>query len=177
MAFDLSRNHFELFGLPVRFNVPLDQVDASYRDIQSQVHPDRFASASDAERRVSMQWATRVNEAYQTLKSPLKRATYLLEQRGMDVGAESNTAMPADFLMAQMEWREAVEEAANDGNVAALDELLRKLRGEMNAYYGELGHLIDEANDDDSAVKMVRKLMFLERLQSEIGDAIADMEG
>ena len=177
MAFDLSRNHFELFGLPARFDVPLDQVDVSYRNIQNEVHPDRFAHASEAERRVSMQWATRVNEAYQILKSPLQRATYLLELRGKDVGAESNTAMPADFLMAQMEWREAVEEAANDGDVDALDELLRKLRGEMNGYYRELGRLIDAANDDDSAVKTVRKLMFLERLQSEIGDAIADMEG
>ncbi len=177
MAPDLSLNHFALFGLPARFDVPLERLDVSYRDIQNQVHPDRFAHASEAERRVSMQWATRVNEAYQTLKAPLKRATYLLELRGMDLGAESNTAMPADFLMAQMEWREAVEEAANDRSVDALDELLRKLRGEMNAYYRELGHLIDVANEDDSAVKIVRKLMFLERLQSEIGDAIADMEG
>lgn len=177
MTLDPFLNHFELFGLPLRFDVPLDQVDVSYRDIQNQVHPDRFAHASEAERRVSMQWATRVNEAYQILKSPLKRATYLLELRGMDVGAESNTAMPADFLIAQMEWREAVEEAANDKSVDALDALLRQLRGEMNEYYSELARLIDVADDDDSAVKMVRKLMFLERLQSEIGDAIADMEG
>ena len=177
MALDLSLNHFELFGLPTRFDVPLDQVDVSYRNIQNQVHPDRFAHASEAERRVSMQWATRVNEAYQTIKSPLKRATYLLELRGMDVGAESNTAMPADFLMAQMEWREAVEEAASDRSVDALDALLRKLRGEMNEYYSELTRLIDVANDYDAAVQTVRKLMFLERLQSEIGDAIADIEG
>lgn len=177
MTFDLSQNHFELFGLPARFDVPLERVDASYRDIQGQVHPDRFAHSSDAERRVSMQWATRVNEAYQTIKSPLKRAIYLLEMRGIDLGVETNTAMPTDFLMAQMEWREIVEEAEANKNVDELDALLHKLRDEMAEHYGELERQIDVANDDHAAAQTVRKLMFLERLKSEIGDAIADMEG
>ncbi len=177
MALDLSANHFELFGLSVRFHVPLDRLDVSYRDIQNRVHPDRFAHASEAERRVSMQWATRVNEAYQILKSPLKRATYLLELRGMGVGAENNTAMPADFLIAQMEWREAAEEAAGGKRADELDQLLRKLRGEMNGHYRALEQQIDAANDYDAATQSVRKLMYLERLKSEIGDATADIEG
>lgn len=176
MALDLSRNYFELFGLPVRFDVPQARVDAAYRDIQSQVHPDRFAHASEAERRVSMQWATRVNEAYQTLKSPLKRATYLLELRGMDIGAESNTAMPAGFLMEQMEWREAVEEAQAGRDIDELDALLRRLRSEMRAHYAALGREIDESGDYDAATQTARKLMFLEKLQSEIGDALAELE-
>src|SRR5690606_38560514 len=131
----------------------------------------------DAERRLSMQWATRVNEAYQVLRSPLQRATYLLELHGMDVGAESNTAMPADFLMAQMEWREATEEAAASRSVEELDALLRRLRSEMREHYAELQQQIDVAKDYESAAQTVRRLMFLERLRSEIDDAIADIEG
>lgn len=176
MSLDLSRNHFELFGLPVCFDVPQERVDAAYRDIQAQVHPDRFANASEAERRVSMQWATRVNEAYQTLKSPLKRATYLLSLQGIDVGAESNTAMPAAFLMQQMEWREAVEEARASRSINELEDLLRRLRAEMREHYDGLRRQLDEARDWDAAALTARKLMFLEKLQSEIGDALAELE-
>lgn len=177
MSIDLSQNHFELFDLPVAFEIQQDRLDASYREIQSRVHPDRYAHSSDAERRLSMQWATRVNEAYQVLRSPLQRATYLLELHGMDVGAESNTAMPADFLMAQMEWREATEEAAASRSVEELDALLRRLRSEMREHYAELQQQIDVAKDYESAAQTVRRLMFLERLRSEIDDAIADIEG
>ena len=176
MALDLSRNHFELFGLPARFDVPQARIDGAYREIQAQVHPDRFAHAGEAERRVSMQWAARVNEAYQTLKSPLKRAVYLLELQGMDVGAERNTAMPAEFLMEQMEWREAVEEAEASRSVDALEALHARLRGEMRAQYAELGRLIDEVRDFEAATGLVRKLMLMEKLQSEIGDALAALE-
>jgi len=176
MSLNLGSNHFELFGLPARFDVPMDQVDAAYRRIQGEVHPDRFAHAGEAERRMSMQWATRINEAYQTLKSPLKRGIYLLELQGIDPGMESNTAMPADFLMEQMEWREAAEEAEDSADVEQLDELLRKLRADMKTHYGELEQQIDAARDWDGATQTVRKLMFLERLQRELNHAIADLE-
>lgn len=174
---NLSANHFELFGLPAQFALAGDVIDHSYRDMQSQVHPDRFANGSDAERRVSMQWATRVNEAYQTLKSPLRRATYLLELKGIDLGVENNTAMPADFLVTQMEWREAIEEAEAARDVDALEKLLLQSRGEMRRHYEELERQIDGAGDYAAAGANVRKLMFLEKLQSEIGEAIADIEG
>src|SRR6185503_1893686 len=123
-------------GLPVAYSVDPARLEASYRDLQSRVHPDRFAAGSEAERRVAMQWATRTNEAYRTLRDPLERARYLLHLRGYDTGEESNTAMPPDFLMQQMEWREAVAEALAHRDTAKLTELRMDLadhRAEMLA--------------------------------------------
>ncbi|MDB5918051.1 MAG: Fe-S protein assembly co-chaperone HscB, partial [Massilia sp.] len=114
------QNHFDLFQLPARFTIDVKALDAAYRDVQGQVHPDRFINATDAEKRVAMQWATRANEAYQTLKNPQKRARYLCELNGVDLQTESNTAMPMDFLMQQMEWREALGEARAAKDVDAL---------------------------------------------------------
>ncbi|MGP1677856.1 MAG: Fe-S protein assembly co-chaperone HscB [Burkholderiales bacterium] len=167
---NFQHNHFELFGLPQRFAVDLAQMDEAYRGIQSQVHPDRFVHAGDAERRASMQSATQVNEAYRTLKNPLARARYLLALQRVDVASESNTAMPAEFLLQQMHWREAVEEAANQP--AALAELERRLAREMRDEYAELERSLDSDGDYALAAGTVRKLMFLERLREEIGDAL-----
>src|SRR6266571_1995838 len=113
----LTSNHFELLGLEPVFALNADSLDSAYRDIQAKVHPDRYAHAGDAERRASMQMTTRVNEAYRTLKSPVRRAKYLLELNGVDVGFETNTAMPPEFLVEQMEIREKLEDARD---VAAL---------------------------------------------------------
>ena len=167
---NFHQNHFELFGLPQRFQLDLAQLDEAYRAIQSQVHPDRFVGASDAERRVSMQSATQVNEAYRTLKSPLARARYLLALQGVDVASESNTAMPAEFLMQQMQWRESVEDAAHQPD--ALAALARRLAGEMKDQYADLERCLDRQDDYAPAAESVRKLMFLERLREEIGDAL-----
>src|SRR5258708_40255863 len=109
MTVNLNQNHFELFGLPARFAVDAAALEARYHELQREVHPDRFAAASEAKRRVSMQLATRVNEAYQTLKSPLRRAVYILQLRGVDPKVETNTAMPSEFLMEQMSWRDRIE--------------------------------------------------------------------
>src|ERR1044072_9309025 len=114
------QSHFELFGLPIAFGLDQEALEKAYRDIQSQVHPDRFAHAGDAERRASLQWTTRVNEAYRTLKSPVQRGKHLLVLQGVDVAFETNTAMPTEFLMQQMELREKLEEAKD---AKALDEL------------------------------------------------------
>ena len=167
---NFQHNHFELFGLPQRFHLDLARMDEAYRGIQSQVHPDRFVHASDAERCASMQSATQVNEAYRTLKNPLARARYLLALQCVDVGNESNTAMPAGFLLEQMHWRESVEEAAN--RPEALAALARRLAGEMKDHYTELERRLDRDGDDALAAESVRKLMFLERLREEIGDAL-----
>src|SRR3990172_4334329 len=99
------QNHFDLFQLPQHFTIDVGALDVAYHEVQNRVHPDKFVSATDAEKRVAMQWATRANEAYQTLKNPLKRAAYLCELHGIDLQTESNTSMPAAFLMQQMEWR------------------------------------------------------------------------
>ena len=106
------QNHFDLFGLQPAFGVDEERLERAYREIQSRVHPDRYAHAGDAERRASLQWTTRVNEAYSTLKNPVQRASHILSLHGVDVAFETNTAMPADFLIQQMELRETLAEAA-----------------------------------------------------------------
>src|ERR1044072_917959 len=115
------QSHFELFGLPIAFGLDQEALEKAYREIQAQVHPDRFAHAGDAERRASLQWTTRVNEAYRALKNPVQRASHLLELHGVDVAFETNTAMPAEFLMEQMELREALEGATQSKDLGALE--------------------------------------------------------
>lgn len=167
---DHKQNHFELFGLPLRFELDLAHLEQAYRSLQSRVHPDRFVQASDAERRSSMQASIRANEAYRTLKHPLARACYLLELRQVEVQSESHTAMPPEFLEQQMEWREAVADAAE--RPEALACLARRLHGEIEAHYAGLARRLDDAGDFARAADSVRRLMFLERLREEIGDAL-----
>ncbi len=173
---DFRADHFALFGLNRAFRLDLSDLDSRYRDIQARVHPDRFVSAGDAERRLSMQWATHANEAYQTLKKPLERAKYLLHLAGHDIQAENNTAMPADFLIEQMEWREAVMEAREGGDHHELERLHNRLRTDINGRYDELEQLIDESGELAIATDRVRRLMFLEKLLHEIDDALASLE-
>ena len=173
---NLRSDHFSLLGLNRAFRLDLSDLDSRYRDIQAQVHPDRFVNAGDAERRLSMQWATHANEAYQTLKKPLERAKYLLHLADHDIQAESNTAMPTDFLIEQMEWREAVMEARDGGDHHELERLHNRLRADINSRYDELGQLIDDSGDLVLATDRVRRLMFLEKLLHEIDDALASLE-
>src|SRR3954451_19297498 len=119
----LLHSHFELFGLAPAFGLDKEVLEKAYRDIQSRVHPDRFASAGDAERRASLQWTTRVNEAYRTLKDPVQRARHFLELQGIDVGFETNTQMSGDFLLQQLELREDLERAMARKDSAVLDAL------------------------------------------------------
>ena len=111
----LAATDFALFGLPERFGLDLPALDAKWKALQGAAHPDRFATETGAAQRVAMQWAIRINEAYRRLKNPLARAAYLCGLHGADVDAERNTAMPADFLMQQMAWRERLEDASAIG--------------------------------------------------------------
>lgn len=172
----LSDSHFVLFGLPEQFALDADALDHAYRAVQAQVHPDRFAAAGEAQKRVAMQWATRANEAYQTLRDPLKRATYLLHLRGIDVGAENNTAMEPAFLMQQMEWREAIEDAVGAKNVDALDALAAELRDDERVRLSKLGVLLDSGSNQPAA-EAVRQLMFVERVAAEVDSQIERLEG
>ena len=161
------QNHFELFQLPQQFALDTGALDAAYREVQRRVHPDKFVNASGAEKRVAMQWATRANEAYQTLKNPLKRAQYLCEQQGVDLQTESNTAMPMEFLMQQMEWREALGDARASRDMAALEALDDQLQAERKARLGAIGFQFD-AHDFHQAAQGVRALMFLEKFGEEV---------
>ncbi len=169
------QNHFELFNLPQRFSIDQGALDRAYHEVQNRVHPDKFAAASDAERRVAMQWATRANEAYQILKSPFRRAAYLCELNGVDLQAESNTAMPPAFLMQQMEWREELDEAKGSRNLDALENLDAELRDVRKQQIGQIGAQLD-AGEYENAAKGVRQLMFLERFADEVHAVFEKLE-
>jgi molecular chaperone HscB len=172
----LTSSAFELFGLQPAFSLDMDALEKAYREIQARVHPDRFAAASDAERRASMQWTTRVNEAYRTLRSPVQRGKHLLELNGIDVAFETNTAMPPEFLMHQMELREGLEDAVSTKDASRLDMLRSELRKGISSLVSEIGEAIDERRDLSAAAEQVRKLMFLERLDEEIDAAYDAVE-
>lgn len=152
--------------MPVSFDLDLALLGAQYRKIQAEVHPDRFVNATLAERLQSMQFATLANEAYQTLKSPTSRARYLLQQQGVATLDDRNTAMPADFLMMQMEWREALEDAVSNRNAAALESLLATIRKTTIELQSRLGALIESA--PTQAALSVRKLSFIDKISADI---------
>ena len=170
------QSHFELFGLAAAFGLETEALERSYRDIQARVHPDRFAHAGDAERRASLQWTTRVNEAYRTLKDPVQRAKHLLELHGIDVAFETNTAMPPEFLMQQMELREALESATAAQDASRLDTLRAELAQSRRGLEEGIGDAIDAKKDYRGAAELVRKLQFLDKLDSEIDAAYESVE-
>ncbi|MDR1889367.1 MAG: Fe-S protein assembly co-chaperone HscB [Zoogloeaceae bacterium] len=176
MPVNLAADFFTLFQLPATFRIDLAELDARYLALQGEVHPDRFVGAGDAERRRSMQWATRANEAYQTLKKPLERAKYLLTLAGHDIEAEKNTSMEPAFLMEQMEWREAVMAARNDGNHHELERLHYRLAQDLRARYERLASLLDDEQNLTAAAAALRRLMFLEKLRADIDDALVALE-
>ncbi|KRC85830.1 co-chaperone HscB [Achromobacter sp. Root83] len=159
-------DHFSLFGLPARFDLDAQALESAWRTVAAQVHPDRFATASPAERRVAMQWAARANEAYRQLRDPLLRARYLCEQAGVDLQTESNTSMDTAFLMQQMTWREMLDDARDDGGaLTALQAELDEARTEMRA---TLTRLLDDEQDYAAAGLKVREWMFVEKLAQEL---------
>lgn len=168
---DFNQDYFSLFGLPQRFGIPRAALDRAYRELQMRVHPDRHAHANDSERRLSMQWSTLVNEAYQTLRDPLRRARYLLGLHGVATEEETNTAMTPEFLMQQMEWREAIAEAKASGDANAIDELIAHIRTRSHDCHAELAQAIDHDGDFERAATIVRKLRFVEKLQEEASSA------
>ena len=176
MTLDFNHNFYELFGLAPRFDLDLAELDRSYREIQVQIHPDKYAQAGDADRRASMQWTTRVNEAYQTLKEPMRRAAYLLALHGVDPEFETNTAMSPEFLTRQMEWREAVEEASNAADACELVRLSARLRKDLDQLYGEMTRELRAQASYPAAAQTLRKLKFLEKVNEEIGDAHERLE-
>lgn len=162
---NLQSDDFELFGLPRQFAQERSAIDARWKELQREAHPDRFAAQGAAAQRVAMQWSVRINEAYQRLKDPLRRAAYLCELHGAPIRAEDNTTMPAQFLMQQMEWREALEEAAS---AAALDALDDEVASARSAALRQCQQLIDEQQDYAGASRQVRALMFIARFADDI---------
>jgi molecular chaperone HscB len=157
---NLQSDDFTLFGLERRFQQDAARIDTSWKDLQRQAHPDKFVAEGAAAQRLAMQWSVRINEAHQRLKDPVKRAALLCELSGNPIAAHTNTAMPAAFLMQQMEWREALEESDSLEEVEAL-------HGEVQTFYksqlAQLADWIDNKHDFASAAQVVRGLMFVEK--------------
>ena len=165
LSAQLAVSDFELFNLPLQFAQDRSQIDARWKDLQREAHPDKFANQGSAAQRVAMQWSVRINEAYQRLKDPMRRAAYLCELGGAPIQAENNTAMPADFLMQQMSWREALDDSSD---LAALENLHDEVQHARNAALKQCENLIDVARDLAQAAQQVRALMFIERFSSDI---------
>ena len=161
----LDDDDFTLFGLAPRQSLDRDALDARWRQLQAEVHPDRHAAAGAAAQRVAMQWTVRINEAYQRLKDPLKRAAYLCGLRGAAVDAERNTAMPPDFLVQQLQWREALDDAAD---ASAIERLDADVAGQERALLADVERRLDEQGDAAGAAADVRALMFLHRFRREV---------
>ena len=159
-------DHFALFGLPRSFALDSAALDAAWKRVSMAVHPDRFATASPAEKRVAMQWSSRANEAYRVLRDPLTRARYLCELAGVDLQSETNTAMPAEFLMRQMHWHERLDEIQDQGDAAGLAQLSAELAAEREVLTAQLSRLLDQG-DYTGAGAQVREWMFLDRIAAQ----------
>jgi molecular chaperone HscB len=162
---NIDADDFTLLGLPRAYALDRAPLDAAWKALQAKVHPDKFAAEGAAAQRVAMQWAVRVNEAHQRLKDPLKRAAYLCELAGAPVQAENNTAMPGAFLMQQMEWREALDDA---GNAPAVQSLFDDVQADRKARIARVTQLLDVDTNPTQAAQEVRALMFIDRLLEEI---------
>ena len=169
-------NYFALFNLPEQFAIDLNLLESNYRAIQSASHPDRFVTCTSAEKLQSMQTATLANEAYLTLKNPANRAKYLLALQGIDAIDEKNTQMPADFLMQQMEWREAMEDAKAAKNMDDLEQLLTEMQLDAKKLQTNLTDLIDTQKDYKAATDAARKLIFIDKVCAHIHKAIEHLD-
>ena len=170
---NLQSNDFELFGLEQRFAQERAALDTRWKDLQREAHPDKFAAQGAAAQRIAMQWSVRINEAYQRLKDPLKRAAYLCELQGAPVNAENNTAMPATFLMQQMEWREELDDAKSAED---LEQISLQCKQEKHKVLQEIERLLDLAIDYPAAVAQVRALMFIERFAADVDVRLEQLE-
>lgn len=168
------QNFFHFFHLPQQFSLDMATLDSHYRKIQAEVHPDKFVNASPAERMQSMQTAAMANEAYQTLKHPTSRARYLLKLAGIDTAESNNTVMPADFLMTQMEWREAIEEAHRLQDIDALDAQLRLMQKEAKRLQVNVQAALED--NLDTATEIVRKLSFIDKVSEDVKNIISRLE-
>ena len=173
---DFSADHFSLFHLPRRFRIDSAFLDREYRTLQAAIHPDRHASGDDAGRRLSLQASARVNEAYSTLRDPASRGEYLLGLSGIESLAETDTVMPPEFLMEQMERREAIAEARAAADHRALEHALSQIALEREQLQSELAGALDDRAALDAAKTAVRKLRFLDRVKHEIDDALIEAE-
>ena len=170
---NLQSTDFELFQLPVQFAQSRAVVDARWKELQREAHPDKFAAQGAAAQRLAMQWSVRINEAYQRLKDPLKRASYLCELHCERIVAENNTAMPSAFLIQQMEWREALEEI---DSVEALEDLLDEVAAEKKRCLALIAQQIDSEKNAQAANATAQALLFIDKFMIELTKKLEQLE-
>jgi molecular chaperone HscB len=173
---DFTADHFSLLGLPRRYRIDAAALDRAYRSLQAAIHPDRHAGGEDAARRMALQASARVNEAYETLRDPAARGEYLLSLQGIASLSETDTAMPMDFLVEQMERREAIGDATAAGDHAALEAALAAIGADQRSLDADLAAALDDRAAQDEAKTLVRKLRFLDRVRHEITEALIAAE-
>jgi molecular chaperone HscB len=171
LLMDFSRDYFELFGLVPAFGIDTEALNQAYRNLQADTHPDRHVHAGEAEQRHAAQWSSWVNQAYQTLKSPFDRALYMLQRQGIEAMDPSNTRMPTEFLVRQMEWRESLADAVAGTDLGALERLEAMTRSEMVKATKQLGELLDIRRDYAAAAEALRQYRFLDKFLADIDDA------
>lgn len=169
---NLQANDFELFGLEPRFTQDRARIDSRWKALQREAHPDKFAAQGNAAQRLAMQWSVRINEAHKRLVDPLRRAAYLCELRDAPIDAERNTAMPPEFLMHQLEWRETLDDAKSAVDISRIDDEVEALRREM---LSRCEQLLDRDDDSQAAAIEVRGLMFVERFAREVDDRLEQL--
>ena len=169
----MTQNFFTLLNLPEAFIVDLKKLDQHYQAIQKEIHPDRFASLNDEAKMESVKKTAQVNDAYQTLKSSIRRAEYLLHLYGFDINEEKYSAVPQDFLLQQMEWREELE--VNNKNKEALEKLASEVFIKKNEKIDLLPTCFHEKNNLPDAIKLTRELNFIEKIEQHIDDALIEL--
>jgi molecular chaperone HscB len=171
---NLSDNDFVLFGVPERLALDRADLDARWRKLQASAHPDKFAADGAAAQRVAMQWSVRINEAYRRLREPLSRAAYLCELRGAPIDAERNTAMPAAFLMQQMGWREALDDARDDADaLAGLDAEVRRTEHEL---LRQIARLLDDEQTPAAAAELLNEHQRAHVLRRDVAERLEATE-
>jgi molecular chaperone HscB len=164
-------DYFALFQLKPQFKIDRQALESAYLTVQQKVHPDMHAQASDSDKRVSMQLSALANSAYRTLMNPIQRGLYMCAKNGVDPQLETNTAMPAQFLMQQMEWREALDDVRDQPS--KLDDLYKEVELTRANLLKEVEVTIDGANDYELAAKQLRALLFIDKFSTELEDAIS----
>lgn len=169
----MSINFFTLLQLPEAFDIDLETLHQNYQSIQKNIHPDRFATFDDEAKLESIKKTAQVNDAYQTLKSPIRRAEYLLQLKGINIHDEKYTAVPQDFLMQQMEWREELE--THKLNKVALEKLAQDIQKNKNDMMNQLPSFFDDKNHLNDAIRVTRELNFIEKIEQHINDALIEI--
>ena len=176
---DFSKNYFELFGLPVDYILDNAQLAERYRELQSAVHPDRYASAPEQERRISMQGSIRINEAYEALKDPLLRARYMLLLHDIDMDADHRTTQDAAFLMEQLELREALEDMRHDPDpYTSISRFMGDVNHRINGLVAQMAVQFETATPEqlEAAQEILRKMQFLQKLRFDAESLEAELD-